>query len=1162
MPAQTFILAGPARSGKTTRLLADYRKALATGRPGCALWLGPNRFAVTAIRAQLLAMPLAQCASPQCQTFGQFAQSVLDASTVPLRPLSELMKRHLLRTIIRQGMQAGRLDHFAPIADTPGLLQLVAQTIREWKRLEIWPEELAAACERLGFSQKDRELLWLYDEYQRLLNEHELYDAEGRFWLARALVRDGQRRPFESVQHVFADGFTDFTRTEHEVLSILADRVERMAITLPLETGFRVGGSGIGDPESGSASGLATAAGMRCDLFARPQRTLSELQRRYPHAQVETLKRRATDWPAMDHLEANVFRPPGELTELGDATGIEIVAAAGQLQEIEGLARRIKRLLTRDKEPIAPGDILVVSRALGDVGLLVHEVFDRFGIPTWIDAKQPLRSVSCVSSLVAWLQLVVEDWPFRRLLAILTHNSFQPDWPEWLGGRAAVAVEHLVRELQLPAGRIDLVRRVRSLATPPTDGAEQPASIRRQRRASRARLAAPLLERLSQTLCQLPESAALGDWATALTTFANEVGLRRLIVNSPRDEAAWGLLMKSLRSVERLASWMHGSRHAPRAVAVDAGSDFAALADGTRSVSAALADGTRSVPATLREVLDLIVEIAERENLPPEHDEVGRVRVVDATTARSLSVPFVFFAGLNEQAFPAAEREDRLYGEAETARLVQAGLPLPTKTGHSQDEMLLFYEVLTRSTRHLVLSYPGLDAKAQPLSPSPYLIELERACGEQIPHHREQHLSPVPPDEEVLGERDRRVRAVADAILGRPHLLAGMLQSESESGMAASLIASLRMAHERSHGDGFGSFEGVIYGAAAVERLAARYGAERCWSASQLEQYADCPFRFFAQRELKLEPLSELALDTDVARRGQMLHNSLSTIHRRVNEGAGGPAGLGEQTPEEFQQAAWGVVETLVAHLRGEDQVDNALLEVDRRVIAQWLTHYREQHAKYESIWQDFSKRPRPSHFEVQFGPAGDHADDDEVTVLRDTLGTALPLELRLGDDMLRIRGRIDRIDLGEIAGRLAFNVIDYKSGGRKSLNAKNIASGDTLQLPLYVLAVEQLLLADRNALPWRAGYWRVDDAGFPAKGGFAFSSLGESGVDASAEWSGLRQRLIDLLFSLARGARQGAFPMSCADERCTSRCDFHTVCRVGQARALEKKWQPPEVEE
>src|ERR1051325_10672976 len=56
----------------------------------------------------------------------------------------------------------------------------------------------------------------------------------------------------------------------------------------------------------------------------------------------------------------------------------------------------------------------------------------------------------------------------------------------------------------------------------------------------------------------------------------------------------------------------------------------------------------------------------------------------------------------------------------------------------------------------------------------------------------------------------------------------------------------------------------------------------------------------------------------------------------------------------------------------------------------------------------------------------------------------------------MKIRGKIDRIDMDEAAG--IFSVTDYKSG--KHASAKDIREGRSLQLPLYLLIAEDMLRA------------------------------------------------------------------------------------------------------
>jgi ATP-dependent helicase/DNAse subunit B len=241
---------------------------------------------------------------------------------------------------------------------------------------------------------------------------------------------------------VFVDGFTDFTRTEHEVLELLAKRAETLAIGLTFE-----------------------ADAGRVDLFTKARSTLEELERRHPGLAVEHLPRRAAQWAAMDHLERHLFASTRDVPVAADAEGLEIIAAAGTTHEIELVARRIKGLLSGDEaRAVAPEDILVVFRSLGDTGALVREVFGQFGIPFVIGASPSLGTAPIAAGLVSWLRLDLEDWPFRRLLAALLHNYFRPAWPEWQQGRAATALARLVRELGIPGGRAELVQRVERLA--------------------------------------------------------------------------------------------------------------------------------------------------------------------------------------------------------------------------------------------------------------------------------------------------------------------------------------------------------------------------------------------------------------------------------------------------------------------------------------------------------------------------------------------------------------------------------------------------------------------------------------------------------------------------------------------------------------------------
>ncbi len=158
-----------------------------------------------------------------------------------------------------------------------------------------------------------------------------------------------------------------------------------------------------------------------------------------------------------------------------------------------------------------------------------------------------------------------------------------------------------------------------------------------------------------------------------------------------------------------------------------------------------------------------------------------------------------------------------------------------------------------------------------------------------------------------------------------------------------------------------------------------------------------------------------------------------------------------------------------------------------------------------------------------------------------------------------RIRGRIDRIDVGEVSGQPVFNIIDYKTGRKPSTTASQMTSGRSLQLVLYALATQRLNLIGSNALPMQAGYWCLRETGWAPVN--KAPKAGPDGLQPHADWLALVDVLDELVPKLAAGIRAGHFPVYNSDTSCMSYCPYRTTCRVTQIRPLEeslaKHWEP-----
>ena len=222
---------------------------------------------------------------------------------------------------------------------------------------------------------------------------------------------------------------------------------------------------------------------------------------------------------------------------------------------------------------------------------------------------------------------------------------------------------------------------------------------------------------------------------------------------SPTDELAWQRIEEHFASIQRLDTWM----------------DQPPCKYSRRDVSNVLAD------------------VARYQVLPRQHDAAGRVRVLTAAGARTVSARHVFLAGMTEQAFPAPERAGRLYAESEYRSFSRAAeqqaagrKATPSAATRSQEEMLLFYGVLACAEESLTISYPALDDKAQALPPSPVRHRNAPHVGpeaQSLVRVSDPQLSPVGSGD-AFGPADWRIQAVAEALEGKFPLLAGLFGDE------------------------------------------------------------------------------------------------------------------------------------------------------------------------------------------------------------------------------------------------------------------------------------------------------------------------------------------------------------------------------------------------
>lgn len=204
--------------------------------------------------------------------------------------------------------------------------------------------------------------------------------------------------------------------------------------------------------------------------------------------------------------------------------------------------------------------------------------------------------------------------------------------------------------------------------------------------------------------------------------------------------------------------------------------------------------------------------------------------------------------------------------------------------------------------------------------------------------------------------------------------------------------------------------------------VAAVVDEDPVWSASSLELWAGCPVRWFVERALALRDLEP---EPEALARGTLAHAVLETTLAELQR----ETGSARLTPASLPLARRLLAQALEDHA-AEVQLSVAPERVPgaRRRLEVDLERYLEHACRAAGTLQ-------PRHLEAEFG------FDEE----------GLPA-LDIGDGV-RIRGRIDRIDVGPGGEAVVY---DYK--GRRVHEPARWLSESKFQIAVYMRAAEQLL--------------------------------------------------------------------------------------------------------
>ncbi|MBX7105835.1 MAG: PD-(D/E)XK nuclease family protein [Gemmataceae bacterium] len=801
------------------------------------------------------------------------------------------------------------------------------------------------------------------------------------------------------------------------------------------------------------------------ESLSHPGEMTTSLSEAFPESEVIQLESGpGTRPPALSHLVSSLFEESAPASEASE--GVTLIEAPGVVGECRMVARAIRKLIDAGT---SPESILVSARSLGEYETLLAEMFEEYGIPNSMERHVPFERVPGIVALVQAARLPDDGWSFEGVTAILRSGWFRPTWAGDAADDLPLWSDWLLRDLGVPRDRDAFLRAVRLWSeSPPTPLEDEAAETGTRRvRHEKAKLCRPLLDAFFAAWDAAPANALLADHIRWMQAWAAELGFPA----EESDFVAWWAALEQFQTLDD-----------------------------------ALNPGRRWTRADFLRQIDLVARFG---HVTRGDADAAGVRVVPADAAAGLHATHLFLLGLDEGAFPSLTAGARMYSDAERQEFVAVGLQLEVAMERLPREMTLFHRLVAAASGQVVFSRPAVDEKGQEQLPATFWREVARLVSRANVERKTMLIDGYDSDA-PLSEAERRVRFAVKKNQGKCEL-------------SGHLDHVRRVMHARFGEKQYTPFEGMLADPAVKADVAEAFGPKKSFSATSLEDYVACPFKYFGKHVLRLAPLPDPADEIEAHSRGSAFHRALAAL---------GPKNA--PAPDLARRLGRALSAAVQEELdRSASPIMRRLWELERERWERWVNRYPEQWSKYEEHFAD-TGRPRFHRAELPYRIALNHNDVD-----------------------LSLRGVIDRVDTVEGPAGAGAVVVDYKTGSAGNYSAARVNDMQKLQLGVYALAVEKLL---PEFPPRRLLYWLPLDTG--PHGFVPKQAAGWAGAEG---WDAFRNRLLDWLTEIAERIRRAEFPLHPRDDKSCEYCDYRRACRISGSRNRIKDWDfelPPAVEE
>lgn len=927
-----------------------------------------------------------------------------------MQPISDLGLQMIIRQVLLE--QQKQLKVYQSVVKQPGFANYVRESLHEFQNWQINTEayqQVSDQSDNVAFQNKLADLALIQQEVAQKIAEQGLWTPAQQLAMATELLSD-QKLVTElglSQATIVIDGFHSFNKLEQNFLQALSVIVKQTTLVLTVDRPYQ------------------SSEYEQSQTFFISGRTYWQFRQfttqAFAQAEVEEVWLNPTDFMrsqkmSLQYLEKWLAAPDiVAMPHRVHHDEIQVIGAMNRLREVEALAQKVRQRILQGSQY---HEIAVYVSQKDAYFHLIKRIFPLYDIPFFLDEKTSMHFHPVLETIIGSLGTIKNNWQYEELFRTLKAGFFnweQQDesvysqelavFERYCLKRGKFGRKHWIDQVEWEYREFETIEH---LQRPLTKAEVEMTAWLREKKTQITEPLHQLEQAFKKAKTVAEYSQAIFDFLVTgldvpkqLTQQITDAEQRGDVIQAKQNQQVWQQLIQVFEELVTVA-----------------GSQEVSLADYVT-------------------ILETGLEQLQFQIAPPALDQVlvgdfERARFQMAKNHQGMGIEHAFILGINEGVVPFTAPAAGLLTEQDRQYFKDAAIQLAPNVSESiASQALNFYMVATSARQSITLSYVLADGENGESEMYPARI-LQQICEQFAitPQLYPQELGQILQPYALTAQASYRYLH---------HHLQQALQGEQLAEQWQATYNWLMQHHEQS----YFVQRSLNYrnSAVTVEKklLDQCFEKKISGTATRIETYNRCPYRFYAQYMLHLEQPN----DYEIAflQIGNLYHHCLELIslHLFANKQR-----FADLTRDEIIALTHQAIQQLEPYL-----TYNAFYETAR---SRYLLHKLQQNV-IVSI-ERLVQIDQHSQFQLRFA---------EVSFGQKQSAYAARQYPIAPDYTLSLRGKIDRIDTLETATGTYVRIIDYKSTD-KSIDFDEIYHGLSLQMPMYLDVATHDILPEAQA--------------------------------------------------------------------------------------------------